>query len=134
MKNDNERVDYLNLEPLMKEAKRKEKQKKRERRAKKVKTWISEHKSEILLLSPVAVSVVTGTVRAITGTVKTINRRSMLNKEKELKECYCYDRSLGHYWELKRKLSNSEWVKINKRRDNGESLADILDEMNVLKR
>lgn len=134
MKNDNERVDYLNLEPLMKEAKRKEKQKKRERRAKKVKNWISEHKSEILLLSPVAVSVVTGTVRAITGTVKTINRRSMLNKEKELKECYCYDRSLGHYWELKRKLSNSEWVKINKRRDNGESLADILDEMNVLKR
>ena len=55
------------------------------------------------------------------------------NKEKNLKDLYCYDRSLGHYWKLRRELTNSEWVKIDQRKQNGERLADILDELKALK-
>ena len=56
-----------------------------------------------------------------------------LHKEEQVKDLYCYDRSLGHYWKLRRELTNDEWVTIDKRKRNGEKLADILDELKVLK-
>lgn len=56
------------------------------------------------------------------------------NSERErIKEEYCYDRSLGHYWALRRPLSNSEWREIENRRSNGEKLGDILEQLKVLK-
>lgn len=74
---------------------------------------------------------------AITGTampfVKGVIKRGNLNKEKDLKELYCYDRSLGHYWELKRKLTNREWSTIEDRKKSGEKLGDILKSMDVLR-
>ena len=56
-----------------------------------------------------------------------------LRKERNLKELYCYDRSLGHYWELRRKLTNREWIDINKRMREGKKLGEILQELKVLK-
>ena len=73
----------------------------------------------------------------IIGTVGYVGKAAIkhinLNKAEAVKNLYCYDRSLGHYWELKRKLSNQEWVIIDQRKKNGERLADILASMNVLK-
>ena len=65
--------------------------------------------------------------------LKVVVKRGNINKEQQLKEEYCYDRSLGHYWALKRSLSNKEWLEIDKRKRNGEKLSDILSEMKVLK-
>lgn len=65
--------------------------------------------------------------------VKSVSKHFSLKQEEHLKNEYCYDRSLGHYWGLKRKLSNSEWIQIDNRKKNGERLADILDDMKVLK-
>lgn len=62
-----------------------------------------------------------------------VNKRKNISDERELKDEYCYDRSLGHYWRLKRKLSNREWLEIDNRKKNGERLSDILAEMRVLK-
>ncbi len=45
----------------------------------------------------------------------------------------CWDASLGHHWVLKRKLSKKEWLKIDRRKANGERLGDILDDLGVLK-
>lgn len=45
----------------------------------------------------------------------------------------CYDPSKGHYYYLKRELTNKEWLMIDRRRDAGEKLPDILEEMRVLK-
>ena len=53
-------------------------------------------------------------------------------KEK-VKDLYCYDRSVGHYWKLRRELSNKEWLEIDQREKNGERLSDILSEMKVMK-
>ena len=64
-----------------------------------------------------------GSVKLIHGLIK----RSNLKKEANNKELYCYDRSLGHYWKLRRSLTNSDWVEINKRKcivaqeDNGQT-------------
>ncbi len=56
-----------------------------------------------------------------------------LRKEEKIKREYVYDTSLGHYWNLRRKLSNQEWLDIERRRKSGECLGDILSSMNVLK-
>lgn len=55
------------------------------------------------------------------------------NKEANLLKLRCYDPSKGHYYYLKRELSNKEWLMIDKRRDAGEKLPDILEDMRVLK-
>lgn len=91
-----------------------------------VKDWIVDHKEIVIPLVPAIIG-------GITTTVKVVGRRANLNKEKSLKDLYCYDNSLGHYWALRRKLSNKEWLEIDRRKKNGERLADILAELKVLK-
>lgn len=49
------------------------------------------------------------------------------------KEILYYDRSIGAYWCLKRALSNADLTEIDKIRRNGESLAQILEDLKVLK-
>ncbi len=90
------------------------------------KDWIEWHKNEIVTYTPIAIA-------GATTIIKVVGRRINLHKQKTLKTLYCYDRSLGHYWRLRRPLSNREWVAIEKRRKHGERLADILNSMNVLK-
>lgn len=77
---------------------------------------------------PVALTLAAGTVKIGKLAMKT----RKLNKEEQLKEEYCYDRSLGHYWKLRRPLTNKEWLEIDSRKRNGERLSDILSSMKVL--
>lgn len=49
------------------------------------------------------------------------------------KDLRCWDASLGHYWNLRRKLTNDDWLVINKRKRRGESLGEILRALNALK-
>ena len=97
-----------------------------EQKWKGVKEFYYDHKDEIIIFGPFVIGTL-GKILKITG--KQLKHRN----EKQLKELYCYDRSLGHYWKLRRELSNDEWVEIDKRKNNGERLADILDELKVLK-
>lgn len=88
--------------------------------------WLDNNKETILTLTPVVV----GGLATVT---KVVGKHTNLRKEEELKDLYCYDRSLGHYWKLRRELTNKEWLEIDKRKQNGERLSDILDDMKVLK-
>lgn len=88
--------------------------------------WISDNKEIIIFVGPALLG-------ATTTLVRVGGKQLKLKKEENIKNLYCYDRSLGHYWRLKRELSNAEWVNIDKRKRNGERLADILDELKVLK-
>ena len=90
------------------------------------KEWIIRNKEAIIVLAPVAIG-------GLTTIVKVVGRRTNLNKQESIKNLYCYDRSLGHYWRLKRELSNNEWLEIDRRKRSGEKLADILEELRVLK-
>ena len=136
MKNNNEVIFFdvenwqrIDMKAIQKEEKKRQKQAKRRQR----KEWFERNLGTILAVTPIAVGAVATIAKTTTNMVKAANRKSMLDKEQELKDLYCYDRSLGHYWQLKRKLTNSDWVKINKRRSEGDALADILADMNVLK-
>ncbi len=65
--------------------------------------------------------------------LKQHGRRANLDRQEELKTLFIYDRSHGHYWPLRRKLSSREYIEIDSRKDSGESLRDILLDMRVLK-
>lgn len=110
-------------------AKEERKRERKERFRRKVNdavNWANEHKELLILAVPVAVG-------AVKAGVKFTSKQITLHKEQDLKDLYCYDRSLGHYWKLRRELTNDEWLEIERRKQNGESLADILDDLKVLK-
>lgn len=90
------------------------------------KDWFMRNKEYVITLTPVIVG-------GVTTVAKVVSKRVNLRKQEELKDLYCYDRSLGHYWRLRRELSNKEWLEIDQRKKNGERLSDILAEMKVLK-
>lgn len=90
------------------------------------KDWFIRNKEYVITLTPVIVG-------GVTTVAKVVSKRVNLRKQEELKDLYCYDRSLGHYWRLRRELSNKEWLEIDQRKKNGERLSDILAEMKVLK-
>jgi hypothetical protein len=90
------------------------------------KQWVIANKGMIITLAPVVIG-------GVTTVVKVVGKHVNLRKQESVKNLYCYDRSLGHYWSLRRELTNEEWVTIDRRKKNGERLADILDELKVLK-
>lgn len=90
--------------------------------------WVEQHKETLIVATPLLL----GAGKVVSKIGKAANKKADLNKEKDLKELYCYDRSLGHYWKLRRKLTNSEWTTIENRKKNGERLSDILNDMRVL--
>lgn len=90
--------------------------------------WIKENKEVVLIVVPI----VSGVVGKAFSLAKMTARRNNLNEEKELKELYVYDRSLGHYWKLRRPVRNSEWITINERKKHGESIGDILESLRLL--
>lgn len=91
----------------------------------KLERWCKDNKEVVIATAPIIGSVALVVIR---GAIKHHN----LNKEAEVKEFYCYDRSLGHYWKLRRELRNDEWLEIDKRKQAGERLADILESLKVL--
>lgn len=87
--------------------------------------WVKSNKEAVIALAPVVIG-------GVATVAKVVGKRSNLRKEEQLKERYCYDRSLGHYWKLKRELTTKEWLEVDARRRHGERLADILDDLRVL--
>lgn len=118
----------VTMDDFRKEAKRRELKEKAKQKVAGAVNWISNHKEEIAIMTPIILGIVAEGTRLGKAAVRHHNQV----KEQELKELYCYDRSLGHYWKLRRPLSNNDWVSINARKQNGEALADILSSMKVL--
>jgi hypothetical protein len=90
------------------------------------KEWRKNHKAEIITLTPVLIS-------AAVELIKIAAKRGTINEERHLKDNYVYDRSAGHYLEVRRKPKSSEWLMIDQRRREGEVLGDILQDMRLLK-
>lgn len=111
---------------VTKELKKAERKKKIEAVKTKAKDWWEENKAYVVLLGP-------GVLAAGGKLIHEIGKRHNLRIEEMQKDLRVYDTSLGHYWELRRKLDNNDWCYINRERDRGASLGDILDRMKVLK-
>lgn len=118
--------DYVNIEDFRKESKRREFKEKVSKKLQDGKTFVMNNKETIMAATPIVIG-------GLATATKMLNKRRNIREQKELKNLYCYDRSLGHYWKLRRELSNKEWLEIDARKKNGERLSDILAEMRVLK-
>lgn len=92
----------------------------------KVYDWCCRHRETLIVMIPVLVS---GSIEL----VKIVSRRSNINEDRYLKENFVYDRSQGHYYELKRQPTATEWRLIDHRKSEGELLGDILNDMRILK-
>lgn len=88
--------------------------------------WCGENKEAVVIFGPVLIG-------SAIEFIKIVNRRSTVTEEKRLKENYIYDARHHHYYELKRQPKSSEWLQIDERKDNGEGLYDILQDMRLLK-
>ena len=91
--------------------------------------WCKDHPQEAIVIGTAVVGLGTAAVK---GVSKTINKHQQIKLTTELKDLYVYDRSLGHYWKLRKPLSNSQWLFINEKLKDGKKLGDILAEMRVL--
>lgn len=91
----------------------------------KAKEWCIQNKELVIAAVP---ALITGAFEII----KIASKADAREEEKELKELYIYDRSMGHYWKLRRRLTNSEYREIERRRAEGESMGEILESMRVL--
>lgn len=92
--------------------------------------FIRDNKEMIVLLIPVA----TSAASCVTNITKGLIRLGVAKTERKVTDRRCYDPSEGHYWTLKRALTNEDWLKVSQRQVRGERLGDILADMRLLKR
>lgn len=119
-------MEVVNMEEFKRESKRRAFKNKINAKIQNGKEWIVRNKEAVITLTPVIIG-------GVTTVSKVVGKRINLRKQENLKDLYCYDRSLGHYWRLRRELTNKEWLEIDQRKKNGERLLDILEQMKVLK-
>ena len=122
----------VDLKDFEKERKKRERKEKRQRRVAAMINWFNDNRELALIIIPADLTLAGFMVKGGISITKGLIRSYNLKKESQLKDLYCYDRSLGHYWKLRRELTNNEWVEIDQRKKNGERLADILSELKVL--
>ena len=91
--------------------------------------WCITHKEETAFIATTGIAA----IGAVGKMAKRIDRKVDLKREQNLKDLYVYDRSLGIYHRLNRKLRPSEAIEIDRRRSQGESMIHILSSMRLLK-
>lgn len=75
----------------------------------------------------------TAAIKAISSIGKRLTRNAALRQEKYNKERYIYDRSLNTYVKIKRKLTQSDFVKINQmRKKTGKKVSEILSDLDLV--
>lgn len=97
--------------------------------ARKVLVWTKENWE---IVTVIGIPVVAGSVKGISAIFRNAAKRKTLRQEQDLKELYIYDRSLGMYHKLRKKINNSQALEIKRRKASGEKLAVILSSMKVL--
>lgn len=103
-----------------------EKKRKWAERKQKAKQWCRDHLDLILAGGATLIGLAKAGGKLVD---KTWGRR-MDYRNKELK---CYDNRLGRYWDLRRPLTNDDWLEIDRRKSRGERLGDILESLHALK-
>lgn len=93
-------------------------------KAHKAGNWVIEHpQTSISILTSIALL-----LRASQSLVVSHRIRSERNR---IDRTY-YDRSSGHHWQLRRKLTNTDRAVIDRRKKRGDDMFDILSDLGVI--
>lgn len=87
--------------------------------------WAKEHPSE-------AATIVCTAIGAIGIIIRRSGHNAKIRREQRLKDRYVYDRSLGRYWMLKRRPTQSEQLAIESMKKQGLGYGDILTRLKLL--
>jgi len=131
-----EKVIGYDVDALEEQIKKAEKIRKKRERKKKIlntKKWWYENGIAVAKVTVAGLACITPIVIKTMSCVNETRTKRRLDKIERNKQYTIYDRSLGCYLSLSRKLGKKELVLINKRKQNGEKLVDILNDMNMLK-
>lgn len=90
--------------------------------------WVSENKELVV----VSVPVIAGAAGMGMKMHTQHQRKKNLELEQQVKELYVYDNHLGHYWRVKKPLTNVQWRLIETRKALGEPLGQILEDLKLL--
>lgn len=90
------------------------------------KTFWDNNKEVIVVLTPIIFSGI--------GMMNKSARRREEKREEERRERRVYDPSMGDWWDLKKPLTNTERLELEKRVANGELRGDVLRDMGKLKK
>lgn len=125
--------EQVKIDDFKKAKKKLERKQNFEKTVKTVGTWFENNQELGMIIVPAIVAAGLAGVRGainITRSAVVTHRENKIEKTKSLR---VFDRSAGHYWNLKRALTNDEWQNIERRKASGEKLIDILEELRVLK-
>ena len=90
--------------------------------------WMARNKEVTIAMIPIGLVA----IRGIGNTIRSIDRKMNLEKEQKLQDLYVYDHSLGMYHKLRRPMTPSEKIELDRRRNEGESKIQILASMGLL--
>lgn len=88
---------------------------------------IVENRDTIIKVAPIVIG-------GFAALAKTVSRHARIHNEKVLKELYVWDPKLGLYWQLRKPMTNSQRLELDRRKQTGESVGNILAGMRILKR
>ena len=76
--------------------------------------------------------VLIGVISIISSIYKKYFYKTAAEREADYQRKHIYDYSLGHHWTLRREMTTSEMLELNRRKAYGENMGDILQSMRVL--
>lgn len=85
--------------------------------------WLKDNREELVKFTPFILGAV--------GLVKSLKPTATQSERERIDHTY-YDPRTGLHWQLRRPLSNSERMELERRRRLGEDAGDILSSMRVL--
>lgn len=116
----------VEIKDFDKEQKKRARKNRRKQKVEETKKFVVENKELVVTI------VVTG-ITGIATIVKKTSKMMQLRHETNHRDKHIYDHSTGTYWELKKKISNSQREQLEQRKMNGEKTGQILRSMNLLK-
>lgn len=90
--------------------------------------WMARNKELTIAMIPIGLLAIKG----VGNTIRSIDRKIDMEKAQKLQDLYVYDHSLGMYHKLRRPMTPSEKIELDRRRNAGESKIQILASMGLL--
>ena len=116
---------------IERELKKRERQERRQEKIDKFVAFCEAHPLFAMCVGTALLGLITKTVTAVT---RVAISEHQLKREEQLKDYRVYDRATGDYVTLNKPLTGSEQVELATRRQGGEMVTLILDDMGKIKK
>ena len=125
----------IDFEELKKKgAKRKEKRKEEiQSKMKDFECWVANNPQLASILIPGGIMLGGALIKGGVSLGKSAIQNSTAKAQNRVDDRRIYDPSEGFYWNLKRDLNTSQKLELERRKADGESMGQILEDMRVLK-